>query len=52
MPNNKSNSYPPHKRTVTAIEKSSKAELKKAELKKRIAIPNNKSNSYPPHNER
>lgn len=26
-PNNKTNSYPPHKRTVTAIEKSSKAEL-------------------------
>lgn len=48
--NDKTNSYPPHKRTVTATENLSKAELKKAESKKRIAILNNNTNFYPPNN--
>ena len=35
---------------TTATENLSKAELKKAESKKRIAILNNNTNFYPPHN--
>lgn len=49
-PNNKSNSYPPHKRTVTAIEKPYKTAYKNIKnLTVRITTLNNDTNLTPPH---
>ena len=49
-PNNKTNSYPPHKRTVTAIEKPYKTAYKNIKnLTVRITTLNNDTNLTPPH---